>query len=210
MRLRALLGPPIILGLVWAGAIWWPSQRAISSANEEADQAQSEQLSLITDIDRLNQTSDLLPSLDRDIAAVARSIPSDAELEGFFATLALAAEQSGVRVNLVSPTEVLDAATTDANRPVPTGMTAVAISVEAEGDFNSVMAFATSLDDLPRMVVVDQVGMVAVEGGTQLVVIDMSLRVFSGGSTSAPSLAVEPNTAATLDLDEEPVQELSE
>lgn len=202
MRLRALLGPPIILSIIWAAAIWWPSQRAISSANEELDQAQSQQLALITDIDRLNRTSELIPALDQDIAAVARSIPADAELEGFFATLAQAADDSGVRVNLVSPTEVLDAATTDPNRPVPAGMTAVAISIEAEGDFVSVMSFATSLGELPRMVVVDQVGMIAVEGGTQLVVIDISLRVFSGGSTSAPSLPIEPGAANTLTDDE--------
>lgn len=179
MRLRALLGPPLVLALIWAAAIWWPAQRAISSATEELDQSESQQLSLITDIGRLDGTSEQQSDLEDDIAVIARSIPSDPMIDTFLNTLALSAEASGVRVNLVSPTEILDATTSDPNRPVPPGMSAIAIVMEAEGSFADVMTFLSSIDDLPRLIVIDQIGMVAVDGATQLIVIDLGLRIFA-------------------------------
>ena len=179
MRLQALLGPPLLLGLIWAAAIWWPSQMAISSANEQLEQAESQQLLLVTDIDRLNQTSMQQSDLEADLAAIARSIPNDPHIDTFLGTLASIAEQNGVRVNLVSPTDILNGATSDPNRPVPTGMSAVAIALEAEGDFDDVMAFTSGLDDLSRLVVIDEIGMVALDGDTQLIIVDVSLRIFA-------------------------------
>ncbi len=191
MRIRALLGPPLLLGLLWVGAIWWPSQMAISSADEQAERATSEQLALIADIERLDQSSTQQSDLEADLSAIARSIPSDPQVDAFLATLAAAAEQNGVRVNLVSPTGILDSATSDPNRPVPTGMSSVGIALEAEGSFEDVMRFTSSLDDLERLVVIDEIGMVALEGATQVIIIDVSLRIFAS-TTSSQTAIQEP------------------
>lgn len=179
MRLRALLGPPLLLALIWAAAIWWPSQMALSSANEQIDQSERQQLTLVADIDRLDQTSTQQSDLEADLADIARAIPSDPHIDTFLGTLASTAEQNGVRVNLVSPTDILNTATSDPNRPVPAGMSAIAIAIEAEGTFDDVMAFTSSLDQLSRLVVIDQVGMVALDGDTQLIIVDVSLRIFA-------------------------------
>lgn len=184
MRLRALLVPPFILGLIFAAALWWPSQRAISSANDELDQAESQQLLLVTDINRLNQSSLQESGLEADLAAIARSIPNDPEIDTFLGTLASAAELNGVRVNLVSPTDILGAETSDPNRPVPLGMSAIAIAMEAEGSFDNVMTFVSGLDDLSRLVVIDQIGMVALDGDTQLIIVDLTLRIFATESSA--------------------------
>lgn len=191
----------MILGLVWGAAIWWPSQSAISSANEQLEQTQGEQLSLVAEIDRLNDASGQVPDLEGDLAAIARSIPGDPEIDSFLTTLAAAAAQNGVLINLVSPSELLEAGTTDANRPVPVGMTAVSVVLEAQGDFAEVMAFTSQLDQLTRLLVVDHIGMVAVDGQTQVIVIDLSLRIFAGGLTnqstaSATDITINPGDPA--------------
>lgn len=203
MRLRALLAPPLILGLVWGGTIWWPSRSAISSANDQIDRAQSGQLSLVAEIDRLNGVTSQLSDLERDLSEIARSIPSDPDIGDFLTTLAAAADQSGVRINLVSPSEILDSTTTDANRPVPAGMTAVSIIMEAEGDFAEVMAFTNQLDQMSRLVVVDHISMAAVDGAIQVIIVDLSLRIFAGGLTSRPSgstnsLTIDPADSSSV------------
>ena len=184
MRIRALLVPPLILGLLWALAVWWPSQQAISSANEQLDRSESEQLSLVTDIDRLNQAASQQSDFASDIATIARSIPSEPAIEPFLKELASSADQAGVQVSLVSPGEILDAGTADANRPVPVGLSAIAITLNFEGSYDEVMAFTTDLNRLSRLVIIDRVSMVANEGETERIVVDMNLRIFSSGTST--------------------------
>lgn len=192
MRFRAILGPPAVLVLLYTALVWWPSNNAVSSATEALDDTRSEQLALFTEIDRLNETALRLSDIDRDLEDIASLIPSEKNIDSFLDSVATSAEASGVLINLISPTEVLDVSTADATRPVPPGIEAVAFILEAQGDFDQVMAFVDSFDDLSRLVVIDQLSMVAVDGETQMIVIDMSLRIFSGGVASQTTQLAEP------------------
>lgn len=193
MRIRSLIGPPVVLTLLWLAAVYVPSQRSISSANDQLVQTQDDQLALVTEIDELNQSESQLPEVERDLEITALAIPDAPMVGAFVATIAAAAADSGVQVNLVSPTEVLDITTNDPNRTVPSGLTAVVIAIEAEGTFENTMAFAAGLEDLSRLIVVDQLAMVAVDGSDQLIILDMTLRIFAtGGPVAADVEAADP------------------
>ena len=204
MRFAPLLGPPAALGLLWIGALWLPSQSAMEAAEVRLEQSQVDQLALVAEIDALNEIAEILPELQADLTAVAEAVPADPDIDAFLSAVASEAEASGVRVTLISPSQILDSASADASRPVPSGMNAIAFVLEAEGSFDAVMAFTSRLDELRRLVVVDRIGMSAIDGDEQVIVVDMSLRIFSGGI--APQQA-DVTTTSTVSPDQGAVEE---
>jgi len=67
---------------------------------------------------------------------------------------------------------------------VPVGLSAIAITLNFEGSYDEVMAFTTDLNRLSRLVIIDRVSMVANEGETERIVVDMNLRIFSSGTST--------------------------
>lgn len=190
MRLKPLLLPPILLLAVWALAVWWPSTSAMSTADDRLAAALSEQQVLAAEIDTLSLVATQLPSIDASLADIATALPPEPEVEDFLALLSATATTSDVSVTLVTPNEILDGGSNDLDRTVPTGMTAVAMVIEAEGGFTEVMAFIGEMGELPRLVVIDQIGLASIDGDSNSIVVEMGLRIFSGGAA-----------ASTLDVD---------
>lgn len=184
MRRRALFGPPIVFGLLWAVAVWLPSQSAIAAANDRAAAAQDDQLALVADIDRLNQAAPRLSLLDVDLRLATELVPRDPAVDDFLAALAFEADRAGVLLTLVVPARL---ASVDPGLPV--GVDAVSVLVKADGGFEPMMDFIGSLDGLSRLVVVDRVTMSSAEDTTSSVSTEVSLRIFSNATAA---LAASP------------------
>lgn len=184
MSFRNLLLPPILLGLLWFAGIWWPAQMIVSSEQEELESLQATQLSLVAEIDTLNQLGEVQDAIERDFAAFAEAVPAEPGVDAFIATIADEGAASGVDIRLVSPTEILGPDTADPNRATPAGVNAVAFSVAADGPFGSVMTFIRDLQELDRLVVVDTLALSGVEG-TDRVTVDLALRIFTSGDESS-------------------------
>jgi Tfp pilus assembly protein PilO len=159
--------------------VWWPFRSETASERDQLAQIQAEQLTLVATLDELNAATDLLGGFDADLERFAIAIPETLELPTFLRELDAQADAAGVQIDLVSPSEVLGGATRDSKRPVPPGMSSVSLSLTGQGPFESTMEFVNRLDDLPRLIVVDTLGLSAVDGNADQIIIDLELRVFT-------------------------------
>lgn len=188
MRLRALILPPLVIALLWAGLVWWPSGSMISNENAALEAEQERQLSLLDEIDDLNRIAAIAEDLERDLISMDVAVPASPAVDAFISDVASDAERSGVAVRLLSPTDVLGQDFVDPARPVPAGMTAVSILIAAEGEFEAVMAFVDRLDAGPRLVVVDGLTIATVDGGPEAISVEATVRIFND-TGAAPTAA---------------------
>lgn len=190
MTLRNLLLPPLVLGLLWVAAVWWPAQMLLEREQRELDTQQTQQLSLVSEIDELNQQTDILERIDADRARIDTAVPPNENIDEFLAVIAEQATSAGVNVRVVSPMQILGSDSADPFRPVPGGISAVVFSTSADGSFPAVMTFVRELQELDRMVVVDTLALSAVEGADR-VTVDLGFRVFTTGEGEVSSTGVE-------------------
>jgi len=196
MTIRNLLLPPFVLGLLWLAAIWWPAQMLLDNEQREIDAQQSQQLSLVSEVDRLNQRAALAESIQADRERIDAAIPGAAGIDDFLAVIAERGEANDVNIRAVSPLQIMGPDSADPLRPVPPDTSAVVLSLSADGNFVSAMTFLRDLRELDRLVVIDTLAMSAVEGGGRIS-LDVGLRIFTTGDeveTVPPQLTEESAT----------------
>lgn len=211
MRFRPLLLPPVALAALWAAAVWWPTQSAVATEQDRLAAAQSEQLALVASFDELSSAADRLDVFDADLERFELAIPPTLDMAALVRQIHAEAASSGLRIDLLSPTDVLGGATVDADRPVPAGMASVSMSLMGQAGFEEAIAFVDRLRALPRLVVVDVLGLSAVDGATDQIILDLEFRVFTTealvpqpAGTFAPLEIETPTTDdATADLESE-------
>jgi Tfp pilus assembly protein PilO len=198
VRLRPIALPPLILVILWAGAVWWPLRSGTSSEQERLATIQAEQLSLVSTIDGLNTATDQLAAYDADLDRFAVAIPAQLDMATFIRQIDAEAGASGIQIDLLSPNEVLGGSTRDAKRPLPIGVSSVTLSLAGQGSFESAMDFVERLTALPRLVVVDVFGLSAVDGDAEQIIVDLELRVFTTEAlvANAQSAAFTTGTAS--------------
>ncbi len=141
-----------LVGLGWYFFLWTPQQSKISSLNLQVSTLESQQSSLQLQISQLESAKRNLPQLIAEAKSVTGAIPKTPDLSGFMSNLQTAASAAGVAELTVSPTPPAASLAGAAS-----GVSALAVSITANGGYSEVLRFLHSLESLPRLLVVTNV-----------------------------------------------------
>jgi Tfp pilus assembly protein PilO len=153
--------------------VFKPQQSKLSSVRDDVARVEQNisdaQLMLLAPTD----TSNALPPDDAGSTLLA--IPSDPAMPALLRQLQATADSAGVALASVSPTPLAE------NPNGPGG--SMQISISASGPHASVQAYLEALRGMPRLIVIEQIGITmqpaAAEGTPQVDQLQLSARVFT-------------------------------
>jgi type IV pilus assembly protein PilO len=183
---RAPLIAGIILVVLAVAAFFLlvrPKIGEVGEAEEDLEQAEQEELTLRTELERLQALRDEAPEIQRQLARFRRQIPPVADLPGLINELQDIADVSGVDFFAISPG-------TPAAAPGG-GAAEIPATIQVVGTFFPVDEFLFRLETLPRAA--KAVSVTVAEGPEGLPQIDvtMDVRFYTTDTEAGPGAAPE-------------------
>lgn len=157
--LLAIVGGTLAVVLLWWFAILSPKRSATSTARAEADAAVARGQELEQTLARLRELDRNRPQIEADLRALNAAIPATPDLATFILSANEIAASSGVDFLSIAPSP--PAAATTAGAP-----TSVALAIQVKGDFFAVVDYLNRLEDLERIVVVDDISLASGAGSS--------------------------------------------
>jgi Tfp pilus assembly protein PilO len=180
----------VVLAIAVFFLLVFPKMGEVRDTEDELEQAQQEELTLQTELDRLQAAREQAPEIQRQLARFRRQIPPVADLPGLINELQDVADVSGVDFFAISPgTPTATPQATAAEIPA---------TIQVVGTFFPVDEFLFRLETLPRAS--KAVSVTVAEGPEGLPQIDVTLdvRFYTTDTEAGPGAAVEtPALGAT-------------
>lgn len=186
MTVKRTALPPLALVLLWFAAAWWPARAMVASEQARLDDLQSQQLAMVSTLNELATAEELTPRFEEDLERIDAAVPDQLRMSSLLRQFDAEADAAGIQIELFTPTEVLISSSLDRGRLVPAGMSAVALSLTGQGPFEATLDFVGRIQALPRLVVIDRLGLRTVDDGAGEIIIDIDFRIFTTESM-APS-----------------------
>lgn len=171
----ARLGLPSAVALLVVVFGWLPARADVQSAERQADASTQLVETLLEEEDLLTELEDAADELTVERRAQEAAIPPTAQLPEFILALETLADDVGTDVIDVVPTSILGPFDDPAT---PIGTSSVMLSVSLQGSFVQAIRLMDELVRLPRIVVVESVGLGTDETSAGLA-IDLELRIFT-------------------------------
>ena len=121
------------------------------------------------------------------LTAARIAVPDEVELAEFVRDVGAVGDRSGVDVEQLAPLTVAGDSDAESAIDLPADTSSVTLSIGASGTYEQVMAFATGLRGLDRLVVIDLIGLTVDEESSSSVIVDLELRIFTTAELTAPS-----------------------
>ena len=190
----ALLGGgAVLVVLAWFALLWSPKGADLAEARDRRSAAEQDVTLLRARLAHLRAAKDDEPALRSRAEQLAAAVPEHADLASFLLDANAASARAGVAYLSITP-----------SKPVPSttgGPSEVTFGLEVRGDYAKVLDFMDALLDLPRVVVVDTVGLAADQSVTGPPPLSVSLtgRIFTteAPATAAATAAPAASPAAT-------------
>jgi Tfp pilus assembly protein PilO len=167
-----------VLAGMWFLLLWGPQGGKLDDAKERETAAEAENDALELRLARLQAAQQEAPKMMADLDDLRRAVPDDPQLAEFILDANTAATDAGVDFISISP----GVPRADAALP-PT----ITLSISVRGEYFSVLDYLERLADMPRIVVVDSLGLSPEpdQAGLQELSVQVAARMFA---TSAPQL----------------------
>ena len=215
-RRTLMIGGAAALGVfvLWFVLLWSPQGSKVSKAKDRRVQAESEQQELQLRIARLRSLQQEEPQKRAQLEALRVAIPDEPNLAQFILDANTAANVSGIQFLSISPSPPSAETGPAGAAPAPTTPAApgagarpatINLQLSVSGGYFQVVDFVNRLNGLPRLVVIDSLGLTgsaqaSPTGSTDLTVA-ITARMFvsaatpvAGGTSGAP---VTPGGATT-------------
>ena len=182
-------GGALLLLAVWFLFLWGPQGNKLSDAKKRTTTAEAQNSQLQLRLARLQAAQKGAPELMATGEALRRAIPATPDLAQFILDANDAATAAGVDFLSISPAP-----------PVPppgAGPAEVHLQIAVTGSYAEVIDYLDRLDDLPRLVVVDTLGLTpgATEGGAaDDLSVAITARMFT---TAVPATTTTGSAGAT-------------
>jgi Tfp pilus assembly protein PilO len=184
--LFAIIGGAIVLVLLWYFLFFAPTSSDLNDTRDEVATAERQQQELENSIRRLKELSANQTQQEADLRTLRAAIPPTPDLGAFILQANEIATASGIDWLSISPSPPA-ANTSGAN-------STIALSIQVDGGFFQVLDYLNRLEDLDRLVIVDDVSVSsggegaggASTGGTT----GGSESTFDSGEGGAPTLSV--------------------
>lgn len=171
----ARLGLPSTVALLLVIFGWLPARAAVQSAETQTD-ASTQLIETLTEEDELlTELEGSAANLDLERVAQEEAIPDTPQLPEFILALETLTNEVGAEVIDVVPTSILGPFDDPAT---PIGTSSVLLSVSLHGTFDQTIDLMDELVMLPRIVIVESVGLGTDDTASGLA-IDLELRIFT-------------------------------
>jgi Tfp pilus assembly protein PilO len=147
----------VVLVLLWYFLLFSPTSSDLSSTRDDVAEVDSQNQELQNTIRRLKELSRNSVEQQAQLRALQAAIPNTPDLGEFILQANEIASAAGIDWLSIAPTPP---AATGGSGPAST----IAISIQIEGQFSSVLDYLNRLEDLERLVVVDTINL-TVGGG---------------------------------------------
>jgi type IV pilus assembly protein PilO len=192
-RLVAIaFGAAVLLLALWFLLLWSPQGNKLSDAKKRTDAAQAENSTLELRLARLQAAQKDAPELMAQGEQLRRAIPETPELAQFILDANDAASAAGVDFLSISPTP-----------PVP-GVGAapaeVHLSIAVTGTYFEVLDYLDRLNDLPRVVVIDTLGLTPGGGASaspDQMSVSIAARMFTTQAPAPKVTKAKPGSTGT-------------
>ena len=185
--------------LLWYFFLWSPQGRRIDDARDRREAAEALESELSVRLNRLREQKRNEASLRSQVELLRVAIPDQPNLAQFILDANDAATRSGIDFLSVSPTPPAPPTTPVAGAAAPPAEIRLALSIT--GGYFQVIDYVNRLNDLPRLVVIDNFSVTA--GGQQAQLsVQLAARMFvsslpAGANAPAPGAAAPPTGATT-------------
>lgn len=172
----------VVLLALWFLLLWGPQGDELEGARERRAAAEAENTALELRLARLRAAQEQAPQLMADLDDLRRAVPDDPQLAEFIFDANEAATEAGVDFISIAP------GVPSLVAPLPPTIT---LNISVLGEYFSVLDYLERLDDLPRIVVIDSLGLTPIESdsGQEDLRVEITARMFA---TSAPQLGGPP------------------
>lgn len=148
-----IVGAVALVVAAWFFFVFQPKGDEIGDVERQIDEAQAQESSLRTRLQRLEALDRERPALEAQVRRLTAAVPPDPELASFI--LAIHDLATRTELGFAQLTPALPVADEQ------TGASAIAVSMQVEGDFFSVVEFLDRLQELERILVVDSLNLAA-------------------------------------------------
>jgi type IV pilus assembly protein PilO len=184
------VGASLLLCALWFFLLWTPQSGRLDSARDREVAAAEQNNVLEVRAARLAAAEQRRPELTADLESLRVAVPDSPDLAQFLLDANSASVEAAVDFISISPTPPAPSAT--AGLP-----SEIALSINVEGGYFQVLEFLERVSALPRIVVVDTVGLTASgDPGTALNV-TLTARMFTHATQVAQAPAAPAATAPT-------------
>ena len=152
-------GVAVAMVLAWWFLLWGPRNRSYNDANAAAQQAQAQVTQLQAQYNRLLSIKQQIPAFQAELAKLQTAVPDKPQLDQIILNINSAAVESGVQLLSISPTPPAAASSTGAATAPTAAPPAIRVSLSLKGGYDQVLDFINRLDGLPRLLVIDTVGL---------------------------------------------------
>ncbi|MCU1483478.1 MAG: Tfp pilus assembly protein PilO [Actinomycetia bacterium] len=193
-HLALIGGATVLVVLAWFALLWSPKGTELAEARDQRAAAQDQVVQLQSRLTKLKDAKRQGPALQALAARVRAAVPETPDLDGFLLATNAAAAKAQVQFQTVAPARVTVSTTGGPNE--------ILLSLTVRGGYFQILDFMDALVALPRVVVLDSIGLTAEqEGGATRLSVSLSGRTFTTaapGSTTPTTVPVgtAPSTAA--------------
>jgi Tfp pilus assembly protein PilO len=149
----------IVLVAIWYVALWHPGTKHLAAAHQAQADAQQQVDQLNTQVAHLHGLVKEAPADKARLTQLETGLPDDPSLDTALDDLNRVAVSSGVTLSSVGPSAPADQTPGTGTASASSGPQSIALSMAASGQPAQVIAFLQALTTMPRLIVVDQVGL---------------------------------------------------
>ena len=172
----------VVLAILLVVFVVMPKMGDVGEAEDRLADAETQQLSLQTELSRLQESAEDAPRLRAELARARRAVPPVADLPGLINELQTAADVAGVDFFSIAPGGP-QAATGAAATEIPA-------TIQVIGGFFPVDEFLFRLETLPRSAKVVSIALAEGPDGAPQVDVQLDVRFYTSDLEAGPGAAI--------------------
>ena len=170
--LLGAVGAGLLILIVWFLFLWGPQGNRLSDAHDRRDTAEQQNQALQAQLARLQAAQERVPELAARLEQLRVAVPEQPNLAQFILDANDAAERSGIDFISVSPSPPAAG---------ESGPSVIRTSINITGGYFQVLDFLNRLGSMPRIVIVDTVG-ISPAGAQGDLTVTLAARMFTTAS----------------------------
>lgn len=181
--------PTLAVFLIWIAVAGYPSMRALGAAEERQEVANVERSALLLAFEDIRALPDREEQTLQQIDDLGLLIPDGLDVGALIQSIDQAGTMNGVAVEKFSPSQIDDSSTLLASRVLPAGISSVTFGLTAQGQYESMIGFLESLEQLDRLILLDSIDIHTDAESSLVLTTEIVLRVFTSAAITQSSSA---------------------
>ncbi|MGH9103306.1 MAG: type 4a pilus biogenesis protein PilO [Acidimicrobiales bacterium] len=149
----------VLVVAVWYVGLWAPRSRQITQVMAQQAAATTQQAQLVAELSQLQAAAKTLTAKEAALSKMSQAVPGTPDVAPLILQINKAAKQAGVDFLSIAPSKPV-AATPSGSSAEPGGSpSTIQLSINVTGGFFQLLDFIDHMDALPRIVVINSLGL---------------------------------------------------